>query len=294
MKTITKTLAVMTAFAAIGISTANAQCVANYTWSQTVSNVIDYTNTSSPIIPNQTNFIWSFGDSQYDYSENPSHTYASPGTYYVCVTIIDSLSPCANTFCDTVIVWGNVLPTNCSANFTVVPDSSNTSQAWAYNYSQGGPGMTYDWNWGDNTPHDYVAYPSHIYLNTGTYNICLIVTDTANQCADTMCVSLTVYRLTQQAASAPYYVNVIPTGIHELAQVTWSLYPNPAQHEINIKSDYTLTGNVYRVLDISGRTAVSGKLDGTTIDVSTLDKGMYILQIENNKGGFTSQRFMKD
>jgi hypothetical protein len=103
-----------------------------------------------------------------------------------------------------------------------------------------------------------------------------------------------VPRLTQQAASAPFYVNVQPMGIHEAAQVNWSLFPNPASTELTIKTDYSLQGKKYRILDIAGRTIVSSSLEGTTINVSALDKGMYILQVENSKGGFSAQRFMKD
>ncbi len=283
-----------TACAQVTLSYSSSNCVAGFTWAQSANNIIDFTNTSTPNSPNSTFYNWDFGDNQFDYVQNPSHTYANPGNYFVCLTIYDSLNSCQNTFCDSVTVYGNVLPTACNAYFVVYPDSVNTNQAWAYNLSTGGPNMTFDWNWGDNTPHDFVAYPSHVYANTGTYTICLIVNDVANQCSDTMCVSLVVLRLTAAAAAAPYFVNVLPMGVHEISQVTFSIFPNPAQSEIKITSDYTLQGNDFRILDVAGRIVTSGKIEGSSIDVNLLDKGMYILQIENTKGGFTSQRFMKD
>jgi PKD repeat protein len=273
-------------------------CHASFTWSQTQANQIDFVSTSTGV-SSQTLYAWNYGDNTYNYSlsGNSNHFYASPGIYVVCLGIYDSLNFCTDSYCDSITVWGNNPPVTCNANFFIYPDSSNSQQAWGYNLSTGGPGLTYQWNWGDNTAIDVTPYPAHIYANTGTYTICLIVVDTANQCSDTMCQSLTVLRLSQQAAAAPYYVNIIPQGpqgVNELAEETFSLYPNPAQGELKIKSAYALTGNIYRVLDVTGRTIASGKLTSTSIDVSTFDKGMYILQLENSKGGFSAQRFMKD
>ncbi|HET6991368.1 MAG TPA: PKD domain-containing protein [Bacteroidia bacterium] len=275
----------------------NTNCNASFTWSQSQNNIIDFVNTSNNSTNGYTLYTWDFGDGNYGYSNsvnNMSHTYQNPGTYMVCLYFVDSLTACSSSYCDSVTVYGNTMSTACNANFVIYPDSNNTQQAWAYNLSTGGPGMTYDWNWGDNTPHDYVAYPSHVYQSTGTYNICLIVTDAANQCSDTMCVTINVFRLSQQAAQVPYYVNVLPMGIHEQTQVNWSLFPNPASTVLTIRTEYNLQNRKYHILDIAGRTIIANTIDGNKIDVSSLDKGMYILQIEDSKGGFSAQRFMKD
>jgi hypothetical protein len=72
------------------------------------------------------------------------------------------------------------------------------------------------------------------------------------------------------------------------------LFPNPTSTELTIKTDFTLQGKKYRILDIAGRTVISNTINGNKIDVNSLDNGMYILQIENNKGVYSAQRFMKD
>lgn len=274
---------------------ASGNCSAVFTWSQTYANEGDFIGANTNSIG--TTYNWSWGDNSSsfgNYSNTINHIYANPGTYYVCLTVYDSTLSCTNTWCDTITIWGNVLPANCDANFVIYPDSVNTNQAWAYNYSTGGPNLTYQWFWGDNSPVDVVPYPTHVYNATGSYNICLVVLDTVTQCTDTMCTLLWVPRLSQEAASAPYYVNVIPTGIHELAQPSWNIFPNPAQHELTIKSDYTLTGNNFNILDVTGRIVMSGKLQGPAINITDLDNGMYILQIETAKGEISSNRFMKD
>lgn len=274
-----------------------SSCAASFTWSQTNPNEIDFVSTSTGTSP-QTGYYWNFGDNTVSYSNSTTanHFYNIPGTYTVCLFIYDSLNFCSSSFCDTVTVTGTPVPGNCTANFAIWPDSVNTNQAWGVNLSSGGPGMAYQWYWGDNTPADTVPYPSHVYTSTGSYNICLIVVDVVNQCTDTMCQLLWVPRLSQTASMAPYFVNIIPQApqsVHELQSASFSIYPNPAQNELKIKSDFALNGNNYRVLDVTGRVVISGKLTGNSIDVSEFDHGMYVLQIEN-KGGIASQRFMKN
>ncbi len=349
----------------------SSSCQASFSSSQTQNNIVDFTSTSTGVSAS-TVYIWNFGDNGYGTGNPVTHTYASAGNYIVCLTIYDSLSSCQSYFCDSVNVTGVVLcnvylysgvsqPASCAtcadgsayasmsngtapytylwsdgqttqiatglapgtygvcvtdangcqacdtvtmyfgnqtflcnANFVIYPDSVNTNIAWIYNLSTGGPNMTYQWFWGDNTPVDTVPYPSHVYSSSGSYNICLVIYDAINQCSDTMCQLLWVPRLSQQAASNPFYVNVIPTGMQENSQSSWSLFPNPASTELTIKTDYNLQGKKYHILDIAGRTVIANTIDGNKIDVNSLDKGMYILQIENSKGGFSAQRFMKD
>jgi PKD repeat protein len=44
-------------------------------------------------------YLWSWGDGNYDYTAYPTHTYAGPGFYNICLTISDS-SGCNSTYCD--------------------------------------------------------------------------------------------------------------------------------------------------------------------------------------------------
>jgi PKD repeat protein len=44
-------------------------------------------------------YLWSWGDGNYDSTAYPTHTYAGPGFYNICLTIADS-SGCNSTYCD--------------------------------------------------------------------------------------------------------------------------------------------------------------------------------------------------
>jgi uncharacterized repeat protein (TIGR01451 family) len=70
------------------------------------------------------------------------------------------------------------------------------------------------------------------------------------------------------------------------------LYPNPTSSEITITSD-KFTNEPYTLFDQMGRTVGSGKLSGTntTISLSTLSKGIYILKVE---GAYESAIVVKE
>ncbi len=49
------------------------------------------------------NYLWSWGDSTYDTTAFPSHTYADSGIYTICLTITDSTG-CTSNYCDTTFL----------------------------------------------------------------------------------------------------------------------------------------------------------------------------------------------
>jgi PKD repeat protein len=61
-------------------------------------NTTQFTSTSV----NAGEWFWDFGDGTTDTTENPVHTYSSPGSYTVCLTASDSCS--INTLCETITI----------------------------------------------------------------------------------------------------------------------------------------------------------------------------------------------
>lgn len=88
-------------------------CAANFTFQAgTGSLVVYFTNTSTPMTPPSTfASSWDFGDGTTSSAINPIHTFLTPGTYNVCLTISVSLSngtACTAVFCDSVTVGGHM------------------------------------------------------------------------------------------------------------------------------------------------------------------------------------------
>lgn len=70
------------------------------------------------------------------------------------------------------------------------------------------------------------------------------------------------------------------------------MYPNPTQDVLNISAIDNLTNAVYTVFDITGRRITTGKLNNTTINVSQLSTGNYILRISAG-ATIKTQKFIK-
>ncbi|MCA6361546.1 MAG: PKD domain-containing protein [Bacteroidetes bacterium] len=271
-----------------------SSCNASFTTTLNAGNVYSFTNTStsSPTA----GYYWDFGDGNTSSLASPTHSYALSGNYAICLFVYDSAAMCFDLACDTLMnVIGNN-PSSCNADFYIVYDTLQSSpMAWVINLSTASPSATFIWSWGDNT-YDTTAFPSHVYAQPGTYTICLSIIDQAGNCYDTLCQSLIVFRLAQQAASSPFVVNVVssvPTGIEAVETDTWSLYPVPASEVLHIRSSETLTGRRFRIVDLSGRMVESGVLTSSQLTVDALEKGVYLLQLESSGGNFSTQRFLR-
>jgi transforming growth factor-beta-induced protein len=67
-------------------------------------------------------------------------------------------------------------------------------------------------------------------------------------------------------------------GIHENETLTFSVYPNPAQNEIQV----TGVDGIISVADMSGKILITKELNNNAIDISTLSAGSYIVSVANN------------
>lgn len=158
----------------------SAGCQAFFTSAQVPGTTqFNFTNQSQG---NATYFAWSFGDGTSSTLQNPSHTYNGAGNYLVCLTIIDSIAGCSDSYCDTISVGGGFI---CDATF-----SFQTSPAATVFIANNQSNASYSWDFGDGTTGT-TPIMTHIYSNPGTYNVCLTVT-TASGLSCTSCQSVTI------------------------------------------------------------------------------------------------------
>jgi hypothetical protein len=74
-------------------------------------------------------------------------------------------------------------------------------------------------------------------------------------------------------------------GINEFTQDNlFSVYPNPAKSQINVKADAKLLGSIYTVYDNTGKLVLSGKIisENTTIELGNLSGGIYLFSVGEN------------
>ena len=79
------------------------------------------------------------------------------------------------------------------------------------------------------------------------------------------------------------------TGVKETSKsITFSVYPNPSLNTINI--DYNERFSTINIIDIQGKMVLQSKQK--TIDINSLENGMYIVQIET-ENGVVKSKFVK-
>ncbi len=225
--------------------------------------VLQYENTSNDTTATM---FWDFGDGSTSPLVNPSHSYASPGFYNVCL-LMDHGVCGSDTFCFEVAVCG--LPV---AAFTA--DTSNGASV-EFNYSGSAwAGLNYNWDFGDSQTGSGNPV-THVYQDPGTYIVTLTVTDTCGHVStvsDTLVLSFT--SLSETALDHPLI-----------------LYPNPTDGFVTLSwSGVEIDGPVaIKISNIAGILVKQINVDNTSevmIDASVLESGIYVISVENNDKAF--------
>ncbi|MBP1630664.1 MAG: hypothetical protein H6Q15_1557 [Bacteroidetes bacterium] len=102
------------------------------------------------------------------------------------------------------------------------------------------------------------------------------------------------------STSVPYEMNVFPILKRSLSSLDdvdidnrIEVYPNPSSKEINITSQCII--NSIDILNSLGQRVYREKINTTnkTIDISTLNKGLYIIELKTEKG-IVNRKFIKE
>lgn len=166
------------------------------------SSFVDLSSITSGVI---TSWFWDFGDSGTSASQNPTHVYATGGTYTVTLIAGSDLG-CSDTIVYDVLVYPK--PT---ADFTALDACQNLPNQFTDASAVLAPGSVDQWNWNfGNGSQSTDQNPTHVYANSGTYDVTLIGT-TSNGCSDTITHSTEVH--------------VLPLAIFNVADVCFSELP---------------------------------------------------------------------
>ena len=189
LKKLTKVLGIG-ALMSLGFE-ANSQCIAEFTSindSINFDNVI-FTNTSPNGNTNLT-YSWNFSDGTSSNLENPSHVFANMGTsaVVVCLTVSDP-NGLTCTYCDSVGI-GNYTSPACQAYFYSESDFNSVNGFNFHNYSGGTP-SSFLWDFGDST-YSTLENPNHVFSDSGSYQVCLTISDINNNCQNTYCETISV------------------------------------------------------------------------------------------------------
>jgi len=154
-----------------------------------VGEVVPFTNTST----GGASFTWDFGDGNGSNLQSPTHAYTGGGTFTVEL-IANTGFGCADTISQVIVVDTIPIP-----NF--VADTVCVGNATSFTDSSTGPPVNWVWDFGDGNGSN-VQNPVHAYLNPGTFNVQLTITD-APGCQDSITLPVLVNPIPTAAFTAP-------------------------------------------------------------------------------------------
>ena len=130
---------------------------------------------------------WTFGDGSASNAQNPTHTYAQPGTFEVCLQVSSICGE--NTICQNIEV-SCVAP---QAGF----DFTNEELVYSFSDNSANGPTSWTWSFGDGN-NSFEQNPGHTYAMPGTYTVCLTV---SSICGTTqVCEPITVTCTAPQAS----------------------------------------------------------------------------------------------
>jgi PKD repeat protein len=140
------------------------------------------------------------------------------------------------------------------------------------------------WNFGDGTSPSILQNPTHVYSGSGTYTVSLTV---SNAYGSNILTKTNVIN----AISICYYDTVTYsacdgiTGLIEAMDMKYNIkiYPNPATDDLTIETPERATIEIYNIEGQIIKSFSAGD-NTTTIDVSTLARGMYFVKMKSDNG----------
>lgn len=120
---------------------------------------------------NPTSWHWDFGDGTSSTEQNPTHTYASPGTYTITLTVTNAYGTASSS--QTLHV---APPSSVSFTYTVDgPELSTGTPIWFQGLISS-DATSWRWYFGDGATSEE-RNPTHTYSKTGTYRVTLTATN---------------------------------------------------------------------------------------------------------------------
>jgi PKD repeat protein len=242
-------------------------------------NTIQFTNLTQ-LAPTDS-VTWLFGDGQMSGEFNPSHTYANPGSYNVCLVITRFSSNgvvCTRELCRAVTIgqFCNINP-----GFVFFRDTTANPFPAIYNFSNITSGLSSAdssfWNFGDGTP--VVINPgnpfTHTYTAPGVYTVCLKVKKVQAGTINIICerqfcqtvivdtpqvqCNLQAFFTAQRDSSLlnKFYFNNLTQGLTAIDSVRWTFGDGSNSAVVNPVHTYSAPGT-YQVCLRVKRTQVPG------------------------------------
>lgn len=209
-----------------------------------------------------TSWVWTFGDGNSEFVQNPTHTYTSEGTYTVTLTATNSIGSSTATKVDYITANLN----EPIASFTADVTSGTAPLIVQFNDTSLNAPTTWTWNFGDDTTSN-AKDPLHKFTTAGSYSIILTARNSVGANTTSRSQYINVSALTAPEASfsasptsglEPLTVRFTDTTINFPTAWQWTFGDGTSSTEQNPSHTYQGSGTYTVVL-----TATNSQGSGT-------------------------------
>jgi len=235
-------------------------------------------------------YNWNYGDGTPNgTTNNPTHTYATSGTYNVTLIVTD-VNGCKDTVVKQLNAGGLL------ANFNASPTGCKDAPIFFQNISTGA--SSYIWDFGDASGTFSTTNPVHVYNQSGTFVVTLIASDLLNLCVDTIQKTITIHNgpavsftkaptIPCSSSDTIYFTNTSPNAVSYLWDFgdggtstvanPWHLFSKDSVYKIKLtvtdslgcSTSAILIDTIYKVVVDITRTPPSGYCMASTIQFGT-------------------------
>ncbi|MCX6296946.1 MAG: PKD domain-containing protein, partial [Bacteroidetes bacterium] len=212
-------------------------------------------------------YAWDMGDpSAVQWTKNAAYTYPTAGSYDITLYTLGGLwASCVDTKLTPVVVTPNAV-----ASFT---QNATASPLIAFTSTSTGA-ATYSWDFGDGSPVDNTANPSHTF-GVGTWTVTLTVTS-AGTC---------------NTNNTTQTVTILATDIANFSTAILNVFPNPSSNGLfTIEMGGASKTNV-EVYNMVGELIYSKEFTSasTSLDLSSVAAGVYSMKVNANNNNTVKQ-----
>ncbi len=248
------------------------------------------------------NWLWDFGDGNNSNEQNPTHTYETPGLYFVNLTVWNE--ECSSTvtllvFSDPDVWYEN----ECLALF--VPfiggdPATGIGENFVFFLNMSSPdAVSFNWDFGDGNTRSE-SNPNYEYETGGTYGVTLTIT-TADGCTNAFTATITIGEGDDEDGftGTPQYS--LTTDVSDVEAISeTAVFPNPVSNNANFRFNLAEAGNYsIDLIGLDGSLLVSQRGSGlkgvnnVSIDVDELADGLYFARIQSGTAT-TTLKVVKD
>jgi len=131
---------------------------------------------------------WEFGNGGTGLSNNPTYRYPSAGSFVIKLKVTSNFG-CIDSTSQPVTVFPKPAA---GYTFTNACQSDSIRFSNTTTFVGGLANVSYNWNFGDNTPNSNAVTPGKVYGALGTYAVKLLAVEATNGCRDSVTQNITI------------------------------------------------------------------------------------------------------